>query len=87
MRTTEETLQVQAAGAAHKVDRLREPVRFAVSGMFGGAYVGVAVVLMLNVAGPLIAAGTGLDKLVSGLVFGVALTLSCSRALSSSRHR
>ena len=75
MRTTEETLQVQAAGAAHKVDRLREPVRFAVSGMFGGAYVGVAVVLMLNVAGPLSAAGTGLDKLVSGLVFGVALTL------------
>ena len=43
--------------------------------MLGGAYVGVAVVLMLNVAGPLIAAGTGAGKLVSGLVFGVALTL------------
>ncbi|WP_242089742.1 formate/nitrite transporter family protein, partial [Microbacterium lacticum] len=33
------------------------------------------VVLMVATAGPLIAAGDGLAKLVSGLVFGVALTL------------
>jgi len=75
MRTIEQTLQVQAEAAVHKVHGLHEPLRFTISGMLGGAYVGVAVVLMLNVAGPLIAAGTGAGKLVSGLVFGVALTL------------
>src|SRR6478752_2628159 len=75
MRTIEETLQVQADAAVHKAHGLREPLRFTISGMLGGAYIGVAVVLMLNVAGPLIAAGSGAGKLVSGLVFGVALTL------------
>src|SRR6478735_2390659 len=75
MRTIEETLQVQADAAVHKAHGVREPLRFTISGMLGGAYIGVAVVLMLNVAGPLIAAGTGMGKLVSGMVFGVALTL------------
>jgi len=75
MRTIEQALEVQADAAAHKVQGLQNPVRFTVSGMLGGAYVGIAVVLMLNVAGPLIAAETGMGKLVSGLVFGVALTL------------
>src|SRR5205823_11068356 len=40
-----------------------------------GAYVGVAVVLLLSVAGPLAAASSPATKLVSGAVFGVALTL------------
>nr|WP_243847338.1 formate/nitrite transporter family protein [Microbacterium ulmi] len=68
-------MHVQADAARHKVDGLRTPARFWISGMLAGAYVGVAVVLMLNAAGPLFAAGTGFGKLVSGLVFGVALTL------------
>jgi len=75
VRTIEDTLDLQADAALHKIEGMRHPMRFAVSGMLAGAYVGVAVVLMLNAAGPLAEAGEGWAKLVSGLVFGVALTL------------
>mgnify|MGYP002355726236 CR=1 FL=1 len=75
MLTIPETLAVQADAAVHKSDALRSPGRFAVSGMLAGAYIGIGVVLMVCTAGPLLAAGDGLAKLVSGLVFGVALTL------------
>lgn len=75
MLTIPETLQVQADAAVHKAEGLRSPGRFAVSGMLAGAYIGIGVVLMVATAGPLLAAGDGLAKLVSGLVFGVALTL------------
>ncbi|MBA8817673.1 formate/nitrite transporter FocA (FNT family), partial [Microbacterium halimionae] len=75
MRTIEQTLGYQADAAIHKVAELRHPVRFTVAGMLAGAYVGIAVVLMLSTAGPLAAADDGLTKLVSGLVFGIALTL------------
>lgn len=75
MLSIPETLEVQADAAAHKTDGLRSPGRFLVSGMLAGAYIGVGVVLMVATAGPLIAAGDGLAKLVAGLVFGVALTL------------
>ncbi|WP_243074289.1 formate/nitrite transporter family protein [Microbacterium sp. SS28] len=75
MRTIEDTLRtVQVDAARHKVHGLHEPARFAISGMLAGAYVGIAVVLMLSTAGPLAEAGSGFAKLVSGLVFGVALT-------------
>lgn len=75
MLSIERGLEVQADAAEHKAAGLRSPVRFAVSGMLAGAYIGVGVVLMVTAAGPLLAAGNGLDRLVSGLVFGVALTL------------
>ncbi len=75
MLTIPETLQAQADAAIHKAEGLRSPGRFAVSGMLAGAYIGIGVVLMVATAGPLIAAGDGLAKLVAGLVFGVALTL------------
>lgn len=75
MLTIPETLRVQADAAVHKSDALRSGWRFLVSGMLAGAYIGIGVVLMVSTAGPLLAAGDGLAKLVSGLVFGVALTL------------
>lgn len=75
MLTIPETLDAQASAAVHKSDGLRSPGRFLVSGMLAGAYIGIGVVLMVSTAGPLIAAGDGFAKLVSGLVFGVALTL------------
>lgn len=37
---------------------------------------GIGVILMVSAAGPLLAASSGLTKLVSGLVFGTALTLT-----------
>ena len=64
----------QADAGAHKAEALATPGRFIVSGMLAGSYIGVGVVLMVSTAGPLIAAGDGLAKLVAGLVFGVALT-------------
>ncbi len=75
MLTIPETLAAQADAGVHKVDALRSPGRFLVSGMLAGAYIGIGVVLMVSTAGPLVAAGDGLAKLVAGLVFGVALTL------------
>ena len=55
---------------------LETPGRFAITGMLAGVYMGIGVVLMLSTAGPLLEADGGLGKLVSGLVFGVALTLT-----------
>ncbi|MCT9001460.1 formate/nitrite transporter family protein [Microbacterium memoriense] len=75
MLSIPDTLSVQADAAVHKAGGLRTLGRFAVSGMLAGAYIGIGVVLMVSTAGPLLAAGDGLAKLVSGLVFGVALTL------------
>nr|WP_246414384.1 formate/nitrite transporter family protein [Microbacterium thalassium] len=67
-------MQFQADAAEHKVDSARHPLRYTVQAMLAGAYIGVGVVLMVSAAGPLVAAGDGMAKLVSGLVFGVALT-------------
>jgi nitrite transporter len=43
--------------------------------LLAGAYIGVAVVLLASVAGPLVAADSPEAKLVSGAIFGVGLTL------------
>jgi nitrite transporter NirC len=49
--------------------------RYLLSSMLAGAYVGVAVVLLVMVSAPLVAAGHPFAKLVQGGVFGIALTL------------
>jgi nitrite transporter NirC len=69
-----EALDVQAGAAADKFDETRRPGRFLISSMLAGAYIGVAVVLLIMVTGPLAAATSPFTKLVQGLVFGVALT-------------
>jgi nitrite transporter NirC len=61
--------------AAGKVADLRRPGRYLVSSMLAGSYIGVAVVLMSAVAGPLLAATSPWTKLIEGSIFGVALTL------------
>lgn len=61
--------------ASDKVRTLRSPLRYAVQAMLAGAYVGVAVVLLASVGGPLVASGSGAAKLVERSVFVVALTL------------
>jgi nitrite transporter NirC len=70
-----DALQEQAATAQVKAAETRRPGRYLVSAMLAGAYVGVAVVLMIAVTGPLQAAASPWVKLIQGLVFGVALTL------------
>src|SRR5437867_4209445 len=49
--------------------------RYLMISALAGAFVGVAVVLLLSTAGPLAAAASPATKLVSGAVFGIALTL------------
>lgn len=70
-----EALADQGQTAADKVRGLRSPVGYLISSMLAGAYIGVAAVLLLTVAGPLQAAGSPYTKLVEGAVFGIALTL------------
>lgn len=43
--------------------------------MFAGAFIGIAVVLMVSTAGPFVEIGHPAAKLVGGAVFGIALTL------------
>ncbi len=76
MLSIPEALDVQADVAVSKTDSLKTPGRFLVSAMLAGMYMGIGVVLMVSTAGPLLAAGDGFAKLVSGLVFGAALTLT-----------
>lgn len=70
-----ETLTEQAAAAATKARQVRDLPRYLFASALGGAFVGVAVVLLISVGGPLAAAGSPATKLVQGAVFGIALTL------------
>jgi nitrite transporter NirC len=69
-----EALSVQADSARSKIAELRRPGRYLLSSALAGAYIGMAVVLLLAVTGPLNAAQSPWTKLVQGVVFGIALT-------------
>ncbi|HEY3437856.1 MAG TPA: formate/nitrite transporter family protein [Actinotalea sp.] len=75
MLTLDDALSEQQYTAAKKVTATTRPIAYLVQAMLGGAFIGVAVVLMVSAAGPLRAAGSPWAPLVQGLVFGVALTL------------
>jgi nitrite transporter NirC len=70
-----DALNEQGQAATTKVADLRRPGRYLVSSMLAGAYIGVAVVLLCAVTGPLLAAGSPWTKLIQGTVFGIALSL------------
>lgn len=70
-----ESLDEASSQAQEKVATLTSPARYAALAALAGAYVGVAVVLLASVAGPLAAASSPATKLVQGAVFGIALTL------------
>lgn len=61
--------------AATKAAQVRDLPRYLASAVLAGAYVGVAVVLLVSVSAPLFAAESPMTKLVQGAVFGIALTL------------
>ena len=69
-------IDLQAQAAADKANTLRSrPVPYLVQSALAGAYVGVAVVLLLMVSSSFIKSGSVATKLVEGSVFGIALTL------------
>jgi nitrite transporter len=70
-----EAIDEQAEVAVGKTHASRSPGSYLVSAALAGAYIGVAVCLMLAAAGPLNAMNSPFTKLVQGLVFGIALTL------------
>jgi nitrite transporter NirC len=51
------------------------PLRYLASSALAGAYVGIAVVLLISLSAPLAASGSAATKIVQAAVFGVALTL------------
>ena len=74
--TTPEALALNEDAAVAKAKTARSQLsRYLVSSMLAGAFVGVAIVLMLMVSAPLIAGQNPAARLVQGAVFGVALTL------------
>lgn len=75
MRDLQETLDTQLTQAAGKVAGTKQPLRYLISSVLAGMYIGIAVVLMISTAGPLVAAGSPFAKLVAGAVFGVGLIL------------
>jgi nitrite transporter NirC len=70
-----DALAEQVATAQSKAESLKRPDKYLVNAMLAGAYVGVAVVLLLAVTGPLDVAKSPFTKLIQGVIFGVALTL------------
>jgi len=63
---------IAVSKAAHARHRLGS---YLVSSMLAGAYVGVAVVLLISVSSAFVSAQSPAAKLVQGAVFGIALTL------------
>jgi len=76
--TISEAMDEQVRTAVKKVSSTRRPFAYLVQATLAGAYIGVAVVLMVSAAGPLAQADSPWTKLVQGLVFGIALTLVVS---------
>lgn len=70
-----EALADAATVAASKAGAAKSVPRYLVQSALAGAYVGVAVVLLLSTAGPLAATNNAATKLVQGAVFGIALVL------------
>ena len=61
--------------ATSKAANVTDLPRYWVSAALAGAYIGVAVVLLVSVSAPLFAAASPMTKLVQGAVFGIALVL------------
>jgi nitrite transporter NirC len=71
-----DALAMHESFAVTKAEEARSrTARYLLSSMLAGAYVGVAVLLLIMTSAPLVAAKHPLAKLVQGGVFGVALTL------------
>jgi nitrite transporter NirC len=71
-----ETLDELSVQAETKATQVRSSfARYFFLSALAGAFIGVAVVLLLSVSAPLVATSSPAAKLVQGAVFGVALTL------------
>lgn len=67
--------QESAGIAGAKAEQVRRLPAYLFSAALAGAYVGVAVVVLISISAPLAAAGNPATKLVQAAVFGLALVL------------
>ncbi|WP_084130409.1 formate/nitrite transporter family protein [Demequina sp. NBRC 110055] len=74
MLSIPDAVDAQAEAAAVKVAATHRPLRFLVSAMLAGLWVGGGVYVMFSAAGPFFIAGDPATRLVSGAVFAIALT-------------
>jgi len=70
-----QALDDAGAAARTKAEAARSWPRYLLSSALAGAYVGVAIVLLVSLSAPLAAAGSPATRLVQAAVFGLALTL------------
>ncbi|MDO5081340.1 formate/nitrite transporter family protein [Buchananella hordeovulneris] len=75
MLSLNESLATQARAGLHKAQFTARPAAFLVATMLGGAFIGLADILMFTAAGPFFLAGHPATALVQGLVFGIGLIL------------
>jgi nitrite transporter NirC len=75
MLSIQQASKAQAKAASDKVELSKHPLQFLVSSMLAGAYVGLAVVLMICATAPLFAANSPGRVFLSGCVFATALTV------------
>jgi nitrite transporter NirC len=69
-------LDTQEDGAVAKAQLVtKSPLKYLVLAMLAGAYIGVAIALLLATASAFVGAGSPAATLVKGSVFGIALTL------------
>ena len=73
--TIPQAVDDQSRAAVTKSLATRNIPKYLLSAMFAGAYVGIAVVLLVSVTAPIAASGSGFAKIVGASVFGIALTL------------
>jgi nitrite transporter NirC len=73
--TVDQAAEANASSAADKARAYRDPGRAVLAAVLAGAFVGLAIVLLVAVSAPLAAASHPFTKLVQASVFGLALTL------------
>lgn len=71
----EDALAAHAGAAEAKSEAVNDLPRYLMSSALAGAYVGMAIVLLISVSAPFVAAGSAGAKLIQAGVFGLALTL------------
>jgi nitrite transporter NirC len=71
----DQAAEANAAAAADKASAYRDRGRSSWSAVLAGAFVGLAIALLIAVSAPLAAASHPFTKLVQASVFGLALTL------------
>lgn len=71
-----ETIKIMSSNARNKLNFYRDShMKFLVSSMLAGAYIGVGCIVLFFMGGPLFAVDSPFLNLITGITFGVALAI------------